>query len=289
MLRIIPTMMAAPLRGPRGRAAAFGIAIVALTALSAHEAAADPSGLLETLFGTLTRPPRFATPTPLPATPSQMPDRAPLSITVTPQLPSGRHGIAGYCVRLCDGRYFPLPAVHGKATPAKMCEALCPSAPTRVYWGGDINWSRASNGGRYTDLETAFKYRSEFARDCTCNGKDSVGTAAISLAADFTLRPGDIVARDDGFSVYVGSDDKLQSPQFVPVDTAEKIPDELREQLVEARIRPPAVMLEGHPVKRLTVQTRIMVGFAPFDSQSSNNTPPVTASSWIDTIPGRTP
>jgi hypothetical protein len=260
-----------------------------LVLLPAGKVEAEPSGLLETLFGTLVRPPRHATPTPLPATSTSLPDRAPLSITVTPQLPVGRHGIAGYCVRLCDGRYFPLPAVHGKATPAKMCNALCPTSPTRVYWGADINWSRASNGGLYKDLETAFKYRSELARDCSCNGKDSVGTAAISLAADFTLQPGDIVARDDGFSVYVGSEDKLQSPQFVPVSMVAKIPDELRQQLVEARIRPPPVMLQGHPVKRLTVQTRIMVGFAPFDEQPSHDTPPAPAPSWIDTIPGRTP
>ena len=128
------------------------------------------------------------------------------------------------------------------------CAALCvPAAPTQIYWGSNIDWSRASNGGRYKDLETAFKYRSELARDCTCNSKDSVGTAAISLAADFTLRPGDIVAMDDGFSVYIGSEDKLQTPQFVPVNAAEKLPDELRQQLAEARIAPPPVMLAGHP------------------------------------------
>ena len=170
-----------------------------------------------------------------------------------------------------------------------MCEALCPYTSTRVYWGADINWSRASNGGRYKDLATAFKYRSELARDCTCNGKDGVGTAAISLAADFTLRPGDIVALDDGFSVYIGTEDNLRSPQFVPVTAAGKLPAELRQKLVEARITPPSAMLDGHPLKRLTVQSRITVGFAPFDGQPSQSEPPTQAPAWINSIPGHTP
>jgi len=288
-LLTIPTTMAAPIRRGRYCVALSGAAIVALTLLSASGGAAEPSGLLETLFGTLVRPPRFATPTPLPATPSQLPDHAPLSITVTPHRSLGRHGIAGYCVRLCDGRYFPLPSVGEKATPAKICEALCPYAPTRVYWGADINWSRASNGRRYTDLAAAFKYRSELARDCTCNGKDSIGTAAISLAADFTLRPGDIVALAGGFGVYVGDDDKLRSRQFAPVNITEELSAELRQKLTEARIAPPPVMLEGHPVKRLTVQTRIMVGFAPFDDQPSRSEPPTQAPSWIDSILDHSP
>src|SRR5215468_11209817 len=44
-----------------------------------------------------------------------------------------------WCVRLCDGRYFPLsaPAVSSRAGPAKMCSALCPAAKTALFRGED--------------------------------------------------------------------------------------------------------------------------------------------------------
>src|SRR5664279_2463821 len=36
-----------------------------------------------------------------------------------------------FCVRTCDGRYFPL--ARGNASPAQMCQAFCPASPTRVF------------------------------------------------------------------------------------------------------------------------------------------------------------
>ena len=53
------------------------------------------------------------------------------------------------------------------------------------------------NGARYADLDNAFVYRQKIVEDCTCNGKDSFGLAQIDVAADPTLRQGDIVATGD--------------------------------------------------------------------------------------------
>ena len=37
-----------------------------------------------------------------------------------------------YCVRLCDGRYFPIQR-HANASPAQLCSAFCPAAKTQVF------------------------------------------------------------------------------------------------------------------------------------------------------------
>jgi hypothetical protein len=61
-------------------------------------------------------------------------------------------------------------------------------------------------------LKTTLKYRHEFVGGCTCNGKDNFGTAAISIYADLTLRPGDIVVTEKGMKVFVGSLDATHHP-----------------------------------------------------------------------------
>lgn len=37
-----------------------------------------------------------------------------------------------YCVRTCDGRYFPLTS-RGGGTPAQMCQSFCPASQTKVF------------------------------------------------------------------------------------------------------------------------------------------------------------
>lgn len=102
----------------------------------------------------------------------------------------------GYCVRLCDGRYFPIQR-HSNASSVQLCSAFCPAAKTQVFNGSQIDHAMASNGARYADLENAFVYRQKIVPDCSCNGKDSFGLARIDVASDPTLRSGDIVASGD--------------------------------------------------------------------------------------------
>jgi hypothetical protein len=107
----------------------------------------------------------------------------------------GGRGVA-FCVRLCDGRYFPIQR-HANATPVQLCSAFCPATKTAVFNGSQIDHAIASNGARYADLDNAFVYRQKVVDNCTCNGKDSFGLARIDVAADPTLRQGDIVATGD--------------------------------------------------------------------------------------------
>jgi hypothetical protein len=101
-----------------------------------------------------------------------------------------------YCVRTCDGRFFPIQS-NGNASPAQLCNALCPAAETKVFSGSEIGRSVAKDGTRYASLQNAFAYRTRIVSGCTCNGKDSFGTATIDASADPTLRKGDIVATAD--------------------------------------------------------------------------------------------
>ena len=101
-----------------------------------------------------------------------------------------------YCVRLCDGRYFPIQR-HANANPVQLCNAFCPAAKTQVFNGSQIDHAYAGNGARYADIDNAFVYREKIVDNCTCNGKDSFGLARIDISADPTLRQGDIVATGD--------------------------------------------------------------------------------------------
>src|SRR5262249_55982930 len=108
---------------------------------------------------------------------------------------TGRGGT--YCVRLCDGRYFPLER-HATVTPAALCSAVCRASPTKVFNGGEIGGAVAPDGERYAGLKTAYLYRKSIVPNCTCNGRDIFGLAPIDVKSDPTLRAGDTVATADG-------------------------------------------------------------------------------------------
>jgi hypothetical protein len=163
---------------------------------------AQADGLLDAILGVFGAPPPAASP--IREVPPDVVS-TPLRIVITPKQSSAFSSISGYCVRLCDGRYFPLPRLSSNATPPRLCSALCPAARTIVYWGAPIDQARTLNGSRYSDLATAFYFRKQVEPSCTCNGSDVFGTAAISIKADLTLRPGDIVVTEKGARVFIGS------------------------------------------------------------------------------------
>ena len=120
---------------------------------------------------------------------------------------SGGGGSQAYCVRTCDGRYFPVSGLDN-ASKAASCSKLCPASETRLYYGGDIDDATAENGKSYSDLPNAFKYRNELVNGCTCNGKDPVGLAQVKIEDDPTLKKGDIVAGENGLLVAGRSSDR---------------------------------------------------------------------------------
>jgi hypothetical protein len=169
-------------------------ALAALTLPSAP-ASAQNENFFEMLFGRMQRPqqyvPRQANPYSDPSQTDRYYGERPASAPS-----SGGGGRVAYCVRLCDGRYFPIQR-HANASPAQLCSAFCPAAKTQVFNGSQIDHAYAAGGQRYADIENAFVYRQKIIDGCTCNGKNPVGLARIDVAADPTLRAGDIVATGD--------------------------------------------------------------------------------------------
>jgi hypothetical protein len=146
-----------------------------------------------------------------------------------------------YCVRTCDGRFFPLPADAGRPsmTPAQVCSAMCPSAKTELYYGSEIDHAATQRGRPYTKAENAFLYRDRLVENCTCTGTDTAGVARIDLQSDPTLRPGDIVVTAEGPKVFTGN---RQTPHktsdFVPADEQKRLARSVREQFSEMRVAP---------------------------------------------------
>lgn len=109
-------------------------------------------------------------------------------------------GGAAYCVRGCDGRYFPAQGNDAESK-AQSCKSFCPASETSLVYGSNIDDATTDSGKSYSDLPNAFRYRNEIVSGCTCNGKDPVGLASLKAEDDPTLRKGDIVAGSDGLVV----------------------------------------------------------------------------------------
>ena len=144
-----------------------------------------------------------------------------------------------FCVRSCDGKYFPL--ARGHATPVQMCQAFCPATATKVFFGGSIDGAYASNGERYADSENAFAYRKALRADCTCNGRDPAGLAPVDLTLDTSLRPGDVIATTDGLVAYSGVRiGASQTAEFTPIASYPGLTAETRARLGEMKVAPVA-------------------------------------------------
>jgi hypothetical protein len=112
-----------------------------------------------------------------------------------------------YCVRTCDGRYFPISAGDSQSRAAS-CNSFCPASETKVVYGSSIDHAATENGKPYSELPNAFRYRNELVAGCTCNGKDEIGLAPVKIEDDRTLRKGDIVAGANGLVVAARVSDK---------------------------------------------------------------------------------
>ena len=128
-------------------------------------------------------------------------------------------GRQAFCVRTCDGRYFPLATPTGQSR-ATSCNELCPASDTKVFYGSNIDHAASENGKSYSSLQNAFRYRNEIVSGCTCNGKDTFGLAKVDIKDDPTLRKGDIVAGADGLLVAHKADKRGASLNFSPASPA---------------------------------------------------------------------
>jgi hypothetical protein len=165
--------------------------------------------------------------------PSLLPERSPGEVSR-----KGDGTYAAYCVRLCDGRYFPLPAHAGapSSSPQELCSAMCPATKTEVYTGSGIDQAISARGKPYTSLPNAFAYRERLANDCSCTGSGATGLAKIDIQSDPTLRPGDTVVTKEGTAAFKGdSRPPHLSSEFVPVRPQRQVSSGARRPVSEKR------------------------------------------------------
>jgi hypothetical protein len=205
----------------RGVKGIFVIGIT-ITTLVTSAATASAQNIFEALFGRLWNSPVTS-------------DEDPNAPLRSPEPTRSEGGIA-CCVRLCDGRYFPIQR-HSAASSAQTCSSFCPASETKIYNGNGIDRAVAPDGKRYSELATAFAYRERIIPGCTCNGRDAFGLVNTPVADDPTLRPGDIVATNAGLMAYDGGPN---GSTFTPISTYAGLSADLRRQLTETKIEPAA-------------------------------------------------
>ena len=135
-----------------------------------------------------------------------------------PRAPSSG-GRQAYCVRTCDGRYFPISATDN-ASRAASCNNFCPASETKVVYGSSIDQAATEQGKPYSEMPNAFKFRTELVAGCTCNGKDQIGLAPVKVEDDPTIRKGDIVAGAEGLMVTSRPDRRGASLNISPAPDA---------------------------------------------------------------------
>ena len=173
---------------------ALGATAVSIALISAPTVQAED--FLSALFGAFARPPAPSTPLPFS---SEGSNSGPESFLPRPRAAYSGGSLA-YCVRGCDGRYFPITASDNQSRAAS-CNSFCPASETKVVYGSNIDKAVTEDGKAYSELPNAFRYRNELVTGCTCNGKDSIGLAEVKIEDDATLRRGDIVASPNGLMV----------------------------------------------------------------------------------------
>lgn len=222
----------------RLRKALFGLpagAVVAAVAIFVPSNSASAQNFFERFFGDLRR----AIEQPAPARSAYSDPFNSLARAV--DQPAAQRGEAGgpsrgFCVRTCDGRYFPVQAA-GNVSTAEMCHAFCPAAETKIYSGSNIDYATARDGSRYADLDSAFLYRQQMVKGCTCNGRDAYGLAHINAAEDPTLKPGDVVVNRTGLVAYTGG--KNKSAEFTPVQSYSGFSKSYRDMLSSLKLMRP--------------------------------------------------
>jgi hypothetical protein len=128
-------------------------------------------------------------------------------------------GGQAWCVRGCDGRYFPVTGPDNQSR-EESCHSFCPASETRLVYGGDIDNAVSASGKPYSELPNAFRYRNEIVAGCTCNGKDPAGLAKVTIESDPTLRKGDIVAGANGLEVANPAGGRNAALNFSPASPA---------------------------------------------------------------------
>jgi hypothetical protein len=192
------------MRGNRPYHVALAAALALAPLLAPCEGRAED--IFDFLFGPDT-PPRAAHPPSGYAPRQPVKPREPVNASLRAVPPGADEGMGGggFCVRTCDGYFFPL-IKSAQASRQQSCEYACPSAPMELYEGASIEEARNRKGKKYSSLPAAFSFRDKTTKQCACNRPETSQAFFVRISrTDPTLRDGDVVMSKDGALVYHGS------------------------------------------------------------------------------------
>ncbi|WP_170181747.1 DUF2865 domain-containing protein [Phreatobacter stygius] len=173
-------------------------------------------------------------------------------------------GTRAYCVRLCDGFFFPAPAgaSEGQGDQQATCNSLCPGTEVALYTargGAAIEDASGPRGQPYARLATAFRFRETTVAACTCQGRATNGLARLPITHDFTLRAGDVVVTDNGVRVFAGAARfPYRQSDFVDARSYGRLPADMRRRVTEIQAgiqardtgsAAPVARTEGHSAR----------------------------------------
>ncbi len=245
--------------GCSARLLVASLMVAGVTAI--QPAPAQAQNFFTALFGSLAAPPRPQQP----IAPAYADPRGPFDTSrsypqyeeqVRESRADGIPGTGVYCVRTCDGRYYPIARTGAgpQVSPAKMCNAMCPAAQTKVFNGSNIQYASAQDGTRYSDLDTAFAFREKVVPGCSCTGNGPGGLAQIDIESDPTLRAGDVVISPEGAKAFKGAGAfPYKTADFTPIENYSRISADMRRQLSGLEVN---TTISATPVQKIEPTTR---------------------------------
>ncbi len=160
---------------------------------------------------------------------------APPAMRYEPSLTENTGGPRAFCVRACDGFFFPAPAGLAATRQESYCRSACPGAETRLFSlrsHGTIVSASDQRGTTYSALKTAFQFRSKVSSACSCSGSLTNGLARLPITEDITLRAGDAVMMQNGVRIFAGASRFPYAPtDFVEVRRYRRLPSFLTQHI----------------------------------------------------------
>ncbi|WP_018265103.1 DUF2865 domain-containing protein [Methylosinus sp. LW4] len=124
-------------------------------------------------------------------------------------------GGRSYCVRECDGYFFPVglySSANDTASHQRACGRLCPGARTTLYVmrGGSDKMEdavAARGGATYARLMASLQRKNEGEKDkeCSCHAGQTNESSIEAIYLDPTLRRGDAVMTTHGVEIFHGA------------------------------------------------------------------------------------
>ena len=155
----------------------------------------------------------------------------PGSVSAPEQDGGGGGGYRTVCVRTCDGYFFPISHSTSQdrfRDDEATCQRMCPAAEVQLFShrtsGEDMRQAISTSGKLYTEMPTAFKYKTEWNNACACKqpGESWANAVKDDPRTQTLLEQGDIVVTEERAKVMNAPRDAKGRPMLPPSQAQQK-------------------------------------------------------------------